>query len=74
MRSVNPMNICVVNTFEGQWLVSCPGDVELFVDRDSMLAAVRRRVTQPIVAGGRCTVSHSDKNDQWSDITAFVAQ
>ena len=68
------LTVCVVNTFDNEWLVSLPHAVEMFPDRDQMLAAVRARVRQASAAGGRCTVSHSDRNDQWSDITALVAQ
>ena len=68
------LNIFVINTFDNGRLVNLPDTVEFFPDRDTMLASIRRRVTQSKVAGGRCTVSHSDKNDQWYDITALVAQ
>ena len=68
------LNIIVIKTFDDNWLVDLTDAVEFFADRDAMLAAVRQRVTQNSVAGGRCTVSHSDKNDQWFDITSLVAQ
>ena len=66
------ITVCVMNTFDNKWLVSLSDAIEVFPDRDAMLAAVRHRCNQTSSAGGQCTVSFSDKNDQWSDITALV--